>query len=60
MCDKLLLSVSGSTMAGGGRGVGARGQGEDRHEGSEMLGLRLGDGSSILGLDKIHLLKEVV
>lgn len=66
LCDKLLLAseaLGTGTGTGTGDGkisgeiVSAAGAGADGK--GEILGLRLGDAPSVLGLNKLHLLKEV-
>lgn len=64
LCDKLLLGsgllgVSGAvSRAAGGEKAVSRAEDRGLNSGG-VLGLRLGEGPSVLGLDKLHLLKEV-
>eukprot|EP00903_Cladosiphon_okamuranus_P014287 g13270.t1 len=54
LCDKLLLASNVAvSKAPADRGLQAGGKGQ-------LLGFRLCDGPSVLGLDKLHLLREVV
>eukprot|EP00752_Nemacystus_decipiens_P011990 g10630.t1 len=66
LCDKLLLasnSAAGTGASGGSAGSSSKAPAELGVQGGgtgQLPGLRLCDGPSVLGLDKLHLLREVV
>lgn len=68
LCDKLLLAsdvAGGGGASGGSGGSSSRATAAERERGVQgggkghLPGFRLCDGPSVLGLDKLHLLREV-